>query len=303
MLDELDVFFGDATVHSARLYARSPRPADGGAWSLEGNVRGPFSSHGQTLPANSPLVDGGAGPTLLGEAVIPDPCFWTPENPTLYEIELRVLHEGREVAADSRTLGIRRLGVRGSDFVFDAKRWVLRGIDRRQVAHEPPDPIGDRQLHAWWDLAAAVVTTDPDDALCAAASREGVVILARLDTAGEMWRDELRRLAHWAAVGLVTLDGPGVEPEARVRNLAPNLCLVQSFRAGQPVAPAPWAHAVKVEVTSDLAGFASRVAGCSLPVIASRPLTTPLDLPEARAAVDALQRDLAPHGDYAGYVV
>lgn len=303
MLDELDVFFGDATAHSARLYARSPRPADGDAWSLEGFVRGPFSSHGQTLPANSPLVDGGLGPTLLGEAVVPDPCFWTPENPTLYEIQLRVLHEGREVAADSRTLGIRRLGVHGGDFVFDSKRWVLRGIDRNRVAHEPPDPIGDRQLHAWWDLAATVVTTDPDDALCAAASREGVVVLARLDTAGEMWRDELRRLAHWAAVGLVVLDGPGAEPDARLRGLAPNLCLVQSFRDGQAVTPAPWAHAVKVEVTSDLAGFARRVAGCELPVIASRPLPAPLDLPEARAAVDLLQRDLASHGDYAGYVV
>ena len=79
-------------------------------------------------------------------------------------------------------------------------------MDRRRVANEPPDPVGDRQLHAWWDLATTVVATDPDDALCAAASREGVVVLARLDTAGESWRDELRRLAHWAAVGLVGLD-------------------------------------------------------------------------------------------------
>lgn len=303
MLDELDVFFGDATVQAAQLYARLPRPADAEHWTVDGTVRGPFSAHGRTLPATLPLVDGGAGPTLLGKATIPDPCFWTPESPGLYEVRLRILHDGQEVAADYKQLGIRRLGTHERDFRFDSQRWVLRGVDRRRVANEPPDPVGDRQLHAWWDLATTVVATDPDDALCAAASREGVVVLARLDTAGESWRDELRRLAHWAAVGLVVLEGPGAEPDARLRQLAPNVCLVQSFRVGQAVAPAPWAQAVKVEVGPDPAEFGRRVQGCPLPLIACRSLTAPLELPAARAAIDALQRDLAPHGDFAGYLV
>ena len=303
MLDELDVFFGDASPHTAQLYARLPRPADAEHWRLTGTVRGPFSAYCQTLPATSPLVDGGAGPSLLAKSTIPDPCFWTPDSPALYEVRLQILHDEQEVAADYRQLGIRRLAAHQQSFRFDAQRWVLRGIDRQRVVHEPVDPVGDRQLHAWRECAATVVATDPDDSLCAAASREGVVVLARLDTAGETWRDDLRRLAHWAAVGLVVLDGPGVEPDVRVRQLAPNVCLVQSFRASQAVAPAPWAQAVLVEVGVDPAEFARRVADCPLPVVACRRLTASAELPEARGAVDTLQRDLAPHGDYAGYLV
>ncbi|MFO0902796.1 MAG: hypothetical protein U0939_07335 [Pirellulales bacterium] len=303
MLDELDVFLGEAAAHSAQLYARLPRPVDAEAWRIEGQVRGPFLPQGRTLPAVIPLVDAGPGPTLLAKAVIPDPCFWSPDSPVLYEVSLRVLHEGREVAADVRRLGIRRLGSAHRSFRFESQRWVLRGIDRSQVRNEPQDVVGDRQLHAWHELSAAVVELDPDDALCAAAAREGVVVVGRLNTAGETWRDDLRRLAHWASVGLVVLEGPGVEPDVRVRTLAPNLCLVQPFRVFQTIAAAPWAHAVQVDVGDSAADFAQRVADCSLPIIARRPLSTPCELPEARAAVDALQRELATVGDYAGYLV
>jgi len=303
MLDELDVFLGDAKPHSAQLYARLPRPADADHWRIEGVVRGPFSSQGRTLPATSTLVDQGPGPTLLGQATLPDPCFWSPESPVLYEVTLRVLHDDREVAADVRRLGIRRLGAAERSFRFESRRWVLRGIAQERVTGLTKPDSHDFALDGWHELAATLVAQDPDDALCAAASHAGVVLLARLDTHGELWRDELRRLAHWAAVGLVVLEGPGAEPDVRVRSLAPNVCLVQSFRAGEPIVPAPWAHAVKVAVDTNLADFARRVSTCELPVIASRPLTTSCDLPTARAAVDALQRDLADIGDFAGYTV
>ena len=303
MLDELDVFLGEAAAHSAQLYARLPRPADAHAWSIQGVVRGPFLPNGRTLPAAIRLVDAGPGPTLLAKAVIPDPCFWSPDSPVLYEVSLQVLHQGLEVAADLRRLGIRRLGTAQRSFRFESRRWVLRGIDLRQVLGETAGAAGARALPAWRELAAAVVALDPDDALCAAAAHEGVVVVGRLNTAGESWRDELRRLAHWASVGLVVLEGPGVEPDARVRMLAPNLCLLQPFRIGQEIAAAPWAHAVQVDVDDRLADFALRLAHCRLPIVARRPLSSRCELATARAAVDSLQRDLATVGDFAGYLV
>ena len=45
------------------------------------------------------------------------------------------------------------------------------------------------------------------------------------------------------------------------------------------------------------------VAAVPKPVVAARYLDSPLTLAEARAACDALQRDLAPLGQFAGYVV
>ena len=44
-------------------------------------------------------------------------------------------------------------------------------------------------------------------------------------------------------------------------------------------------------------------ANHELPIIACRKLAEPVPLSAARAACDALQRDLAPRGQFAGYVV
>lgn len=294
MLDELDVFFGDASEHSARLYARLPRPSDGAQWAVEGEVRGPVNSRARTLPATYALTDGGPGETLLGQSLVTDPCFWAPETPSLYEIRVRILHDGREVATDLKMLGIRRLGVRDRQFYFGGERWVLHGVSR--------EAVDVASIAVWRDSGASLVITDPDETICAAAAREGVMIVARLNTGGETWREDLRRLAHWASVGFVILDGAGAEPDVRLRNLAPNVILLQPFRAGHNVRPAPWAQAVVVEAT-DSARFAAAVAGCELPVVAYRRLEDPRDPAADRAQCDRLQSDWADVYACAGFIV
>lgn len=294
MLDELDVFFGDASEHSARLYARLPRPADGAQWSVEGEVRGPVNARARTLPATYALTDGGPGETLLGEAIVTDPCFWTPDAPSLYEIRIRILHDGREVATDLKMLGIRRLGVRDRHFYFGGQRWDLLGVSREAV------DVGG--LPIWRESESVLVIPDPDEAVCAAAAREGVMIVARLNTGGETWRDDLRRLAHWASVGFVALDGAGAEPDVRIRNLAPNVILTQSFRAGQEVRPAPWARAVLVEC-ADPSKLAAAITGCELPVVAYRRLQDPRDPAADRASCVRLQDEVAGVCECAGFIV
>lgn len=294
MLDELDVFFGDASEHAARLYARLPRPADGAQWTVEGDVRGPLNARGKTLPATYALTDGGPGETLLGQSVVTDPCFWLPATPSLYEIRVRVLRDGHEVATDLKLLGIRRLGVRDGHLHFGGERWTLHGVSRGAV--------DAASLPVWHAAETAVVVPDPDEALCAAAARQGVVIVARLNTGGESWREELRRLAHWASVGFVVLDGPGVEPDSRIRHLAPNVVLMQPFRAGQEIRPAPWAGAALVEVAAPSA-FAAVASGCDLPIVAYRRLQDPRDPASDRALCDQLRNDVAGVHACAGYIV
>ena len=82
-LSDLDIFYGELTVNRAFVYARLPRPADDEGLSLVGQVRGPRCSRAQTLPLTSPLVDLGPGPTLLARALVPDPCFWSPDLPAI----------------------------------------------------------------------------------------------------------------------------------------------------------------------------------------------------------------------------
>ena len=72
-LSQLDIFYGDLTANRALVYARLPRPDDGADWKLTGQIRGPRCRTAQTLPATSPLVDLGTGPTLLARALVPEP--------------------------------------------------------------------------------------------------------------------------------------------------------------------------------------------------------------------------------------
>ena len=92
-LSSLAIFYGDLTVAQAYVYARLPRPAEDSGLSLVGQVRGPRCLQAETLPVTSPLVDLGPGSTLLARAVIPDPCFWSPDLPAIYDVTLNLLRD------------------------------------------------------------------------------------------------------------------------------------------------------------------------------------------------------------------
>jgi hypothetical protein len=64
----------------------------------------------------------------------------------------------------------------------------------------------------------------------------------------------------------------------------------------------PWADLLFASAVN-LNWIASVMTQSHLPVLATRPLAAPLELASARAACDALQRDLAPIGQFAGYIV
>lgn len=362
-LDELALFLGAASVPAARCYARCPRPPEGRDWRLEGSVRGPFSTRARTLPATTTWTDLGPGPTLMATASIPDPCYWTPDNPALYDVQLRVLDGTREIAATRRMLGLRRLGAHGRAFRFEAQRWVLRGVTRfapppsltEPAAHGGPtigsEPVAastvfsstkadhDIAMAAWdtvpWrDENATLVARDLSDSECDRAQSAGRLLAAWVPMDRGDWAAELRRLSRSAAVAFAILEGgaaAGLAADA-VRSLAPNLCLLQAFAADARVTPSDWAQGVVVEAGDDRSAFARRIAACGLPVVAYRPFAPRVEqvaawrgaasaaceantshdpartwaaqaFAAARGAVDALQRDLAPVGDYAGYIV
>src|SRR5687767_12799952 len=97
-LAQLDVFYGDLSVNRAYVYARLPRPVEDAGLSLVGQVRGPRCRLAEMLPASVPLVDLGPGPTLLAQAMIPDPCFWSPDLPAIYDVTVNLLR-GTEIIA------------------------------------------------------------------------------------------------------------------------------------------------------------------------------------------------------------
>jgi hypothetical protein len=293
-LDALQIFYGEANPARARIYAQVARPADGDRWRLAGQVTGPRNEFAGTLEATVPLRDLGPGATLLAEAVLPDPCFWSPQSPALYEAELKLIDDRNEVRETViRQFGVRALGVRGRSFYLEGKRWVLRAVDRRC----DPDATPSR-LDIWHKAWASMLTVSPTNELCREASRQGVLICAWVEGTRRDVENELRRLSRWAAVSMAVIDC--CEPlNETISTVAPNLFLGHYVQAEHPLA-LPWAKFVAAEV-DDPKQFAQRFAAAAHPVVALHRPEGVAGLKTARAACDRLQANLAPFGDYAGY--
>ncbi len=179
---------------------------DGGRLHLTGTLVGPRRGRDMTLPTTVKLVDVTADHAAaadagqaLARAVFTEPAYWTPELPNLYRLHAEVQHCDQTVAVVERTVGLRRLGVRGRSLWLEGRRWVPRGVTI------PPTGFDPTSLRS---LSAAAVIDDPSDAICEAADQAGVAIIARLvDAVGSpLDAAEARdRIAAWAVHPSVVL--------------------------------------------------------------------------------------------------
>ena len=312
-MNQLDVFFGDFSDAIAKIYVRAAGPQFAGA-TLSGVVRGPACEFAKTLMYDATLVSLGEGDSLLSVATLPDPCPWTPELPMLYEVSVQVADEqGNVIVEGKHSLGLRPLGARGSDLFLSGRRTVIRGVcdssldESRQADAESVD--------SWRDASAAMYVCNPTDGLCAAASRRGVLLIAAIE-ADEDLETRLRRLARWPAVAIVALRADALTTDTDVdkalRQAAPNLLFAERREAGCAAdggehRVASWADMVIYEgdfTEKGAADIGAMKPDREVPVLAIRSEANRFtSVAEARVACDALQRDLAPHGDFAGYIV
>lgn len=292
MLDNLTLMHADLTPAVARLRVSLPKPTAGGGWRLAGHLRGPRSAYAETLPATYPLRDLGADDRLLAECTVPDPCYWSPEYPLLYELRVELLEGGSVRDGVEQIVGLRRLGVRGSDLLDGARRWVLRAVQRRLAL--------ETTLAAWHDAETAMLVEGLDEQLLADASAWGVLVVTQLAGDDDL-RNQLRRLARWPAAGLAVLPAH-TRLDWDPATVAPQVVLAQQCPAGERAAPEPWCRLAWCEV-GDPREFSRQVADWRVPVVAVRRASATGTLAQLRAGCDRLQRDLAPFGQYAGYVV
>jgi hypothetical protein len=292
-LADLDVFYGDLTVSRATVYARLPASAERAGMTLAGHVRGPRCATAQTLPATAPLVDLGPGPTLLARALVTDPSFWSPDLPAIYDVVVELRRGSEVVAQTKRQIGFRPLGVRGKWILREEKPWVLRGVMTRST--------NETDIGRWREAAAVLVDNSGDDWDWGEASRLGVPLFASIPGDSPAFLRHLRRFVAQPAgtfIAIAAAEGR----EAIIADIAKNVVTVQSPSTLDGLSLTQWAKIVTMEVT-DERQFAERAAAIDRPVIAMRPLEHQLSVADARAACDQLQRDLAPFGQYAGYVV
>jgi hypothetical protein len=85
------------------------------ATSLSGHVRGPFCEGSRTLPAEYQFRPAGDDNV---EAVIPDPCQWSPELPHVYHVNVEAWQDGKLVASYAGAIGLHRTTPRRSGIEF-----------------------------------------------------------------------------------------------------------------------------------------------------------------------------------------
>jgi hypothetical protein len=271
------------------------------SFRLSGHIVGPTSRYASTLPAKVPfthrgLTRVGDRTALLAEATLPDPCYWSTETPFLYravgEIQSGV---GGPIEFD-QTFGTRSLAVVGRRLALNGVPWVPRIVHRVEVAGDPP-------LGAWRESATVLYVDHADDDLCREASAAGVWLMATVEGDGRTVTDELFRLGRYPAVAIVIVKSAEVN-DRELRTTAQNTLLA---RFSDRKFDAAVADGTDVLVTMSLADgsawglqWAEKTA---LPMIVMRPIDRVVPLPEARAACDALQRDLAGKHDAAGFWV
>jgi hypothetical protein len=302
--EQLDLFFGEASPATCRVYARLARNADVPAdLELAGTLRGPRCEYAQTLSAATPLVDLGRGSTPLAQAILPDPCFWSPELPYLYDARVELRRCGEVLDVVERPFGIRPLGAAGAQFRLCGKPWVLRGA---MPAEAPPT-----DLTPWHTTETALMIEHPGDALCAEASRLGVLMMAvvrRQHAELAELAHELRRLARWPAVGMAVLaDAAAAQSidKSWLRGIAPNLVIGRMIDPAQPAQLQGWEQFVVAPLRHEepLDRLAQLVTRWRVPIVALQSGESHTGVVEARASCDRLQARLSAIGQLAGYAV
>jgi hypothetical protein len=305
--ERLEVFFGASDPAQARIYAQLQLPDalrfDEAGLRLNGRLIGPECEFAHTLPARIPIIHRDASQmTLLAEAIVPDPCFWTPELPFLYRAEIQLQRGDELLASWQRTVGIRRLGARGRFLFFEGKRFVLRGIFNDGERSNLETTLAN-QAEFFRQTWTALVVPNPNSRFCQFSARRGILLVADLrDTVANdatSLTTIIQQLAQAPAVGVAVL--PNDPSVAAIRQHLRNLLLAQFCSANESLAIAPWADLLFVEV-SDLADFLQKTAHGNLPIVAVRRDHGSNSVEQSRAACDRLQSDLAKFGDFAGYV-
>lgn len=277
----VDLFSGALNPAVGRAYARLASTAPDRC-ELAGTLIGPTCLYAATLPLTARFVDRGPGGPPLAEVVVPEPCYWTPAMPQLYRAELQLSRNGQVLAEYQHVFGFRPLGTSGARLRLDGKNWVLRGVRRHNVTEDEL-----RELH---EDATCLVIGSPSDEVCAAASTLGVLIVAELDSSS---REEIRRLARWPAVGIVSLPA---EAQPDLAGVGHNL-LVAERLADNAAAPSQWAD---LAIVSPQFPHLDALLAAGRPVIAAR---RPYDNQNSdRASADRLQAELSAHGLLAGYI-
>ncbi|MCH7752281.1 MAG: hypothetical protein IH898_09030 [Planctomycetes bacterium] len=279
--EQLEIFTHRAT--ESEVLVEMCDMSQGRIHAFQGQLRGPHCERARTLPATFQA-------SHREPLLVIDPCYWTPQLPMLYDVQLALELADGTTATWKHTVGLRRWEIDGRNLLQERRRIVLRGAVTTDFRAE--------DLSAAVAAEVALVVRDPSEAFLQRASELGVSLVVDLRGQEGNLSSKLLSYAWQPAVALVLLDTDVASAPYKPHAVKTG-CVIQPACV---FAEAPWADVIAIEL-SETERPPDWAATCEKPVIAIRSQGAYAELAEARHGCDLLQADLAPQFSLAGYFV
>jgi len=288
----ITTYWDNVNSIQAELFVQSD---DASVTVLGGELSGPFCCNAHTLSSRYALRPCGDKEQQVLKVVLPDPCFWSPGAPFLYQLEIKVCINEEPESSHSFPLGIRPLTIRGHDFFYAERRYVMRIVDVPQAVQKTQDI--ETALEACHETGAVLLMRRPDEAIFQEATQKGVLLAAQIEsTHPDQVQSELNKYALWPAVGMVVLPRELVL-EMPLRPPVSSLIRAVEYRHGESVPP--WAQVLIVK--EQCLGEAS-LQEEKRPQIVCCPLDSAASIVAARRVCDDLQQRTVAWQQIAGYL-
>ena len=288
----MTAFWGNVSSIEAELFVQAN---DASVAIISGQVSGPFCSATRTLSAQYKLYASADKGRQVFKAVLPDPCFWAPGFPFLYQAEIKICVSGEGETSESFPLGIRPLTMRGHDFLYAGRRYVMRMVDVPQLV----ETAGHQE--ALFDICletgSVLFLRTPKESICQHATQKGVLLAVQVEsTNSEYVLSELKQYARWPAVGMVILSADLVL-DTPLDFPAVSLVRAVTHRCGQNIPS--WAQVLIVDEKGLEDDFSARK---NLPRLVFCQMESQDSITAARRVCDDLQRRTAAWPKIAGYI-
>lgn len=309
-LQQVDLFHGELAPQRATVYVRLLNYSTKAGQRLVGQIRGPFSSRGETLPATHPFADQGPGDSILVRAIVPDPVRWSIDQPALYKVTLQLFERDQLLATEQYSFAFHGYGAHGTKLVRDGHTLVIRAAVQ-DIALDPQELSPTGWLQQTEELACFVPADAPLPPQADTLGLPLIVTMADAPTrTSDSIRQDLRNLSRNPAI-IAAILPDSVGTQAAQEKLPLNWLKGFAITSSADIAIPAWADFALLELSPSLLAEESRAAlanrlqaAIQLPapvmILARHPQ---LPLEQRRAACDALQRQIAPLGQFAGYIV
>lgn len=305
-----EIFHGELATQRASLFVRLSEASTRNGYRLTGQIRGPFSVRGETLPATHPFLDQGPGDSILVKATVPDPVHWSVDQPALYKVSLQLHEQGKQIDTCERSFAFHGVHTSGKHFRREGRTLVLRAASCEWIVQEE-----DRSAATWLARTDGLACWVPSGKVPPEESaRFGLPLLVELEEIPSATENQvlaqLKGLTHNPAI-IAALLSPTAGAIAKQSKWPHNLLLGTRQSVTRPLEVPNWAEFVLLDLEDsfasgegeDRAQQAIKAAlEIPLPVVVVQSGGT-ASLQHARQACDTLQRRIAPLGQFSGYVV